>query len=154
MKKQNFKSTLTIEYNIDAIVYLPCYNSTNIRAVIIDKAVIVDDPWVLTDDINGIQEKPFSVLNILYFADIKKDKEAKRLFEKTFVVAQPKQEVCAMVYLENKERKVYYVAGDVEELQKKIEDLKENIRNLKHFSKFSELEKELKEEFKKINQDI
>lgn len=154
MKTQNFKSALTIDYNIDAIVYLPCYDSTNIRAVIIDKAVIVDDPWVLTDDIDGIPERPFSVSKILYFADIKKDKEAKYLFENTFVVAYPKQEVCAMVYLENKERKVYYVVGDAKELQKKIEELKENIRSLKPFPKFSELEKELKEEFKKINQGI
>ena len=154
MKIQNFKSTLTIEYNINAIVYLPCYESTNIRAVIVDKAVIVDDGWVLTDDIDGIQERPFSISNILYFADIKKDKEAKHLFENTFIVARPKQEVCAMVYLENKERKVYYVVGDAKELQKKIEELKENIRSLKHFSKLSELEKDLKEEFKKINKDI
>lgn len=148
MKTQNFRSTLKIEYNINAIVYLPCYDSIN------PSAAIVDDDWVLSNDINGIPEWPFSVSNILYFADIKKDKEAKRMFENTFVVAYPKQEVCSMVYLENKERKVYYIVGDAKELQKKIEELKENIRSLKPFSKFSELEKELKEEFKKINQDI
>lgn len=148
MKPQNFETFLDIKFDIDATVYLPCYNTVN------PSASVIGDEWVLDNDINGIPNLPFSISKILYFESVKKDKESKRSFDRAFTMAYPKQEVCAMIYFEDKVKKVYYIVGDADALQKKIESIKEKIRNLKPFSRFDELEKALKEEYKKIKQDI
>lgn len=137
------ESRLEISFDIDIIVTLPCYNVDG------QGGCVVDNEWVLNDDIRGVPNKTFKTSKILYFTDISKDKDSQHEFESAFVIAKPKQHVCKMVYWEDNEKKNYYIVGDASTLQKKIDDIEDVVKGMHSYGKFRQIEKEIREEYDK-----
>ena len=136
-------SRLEFKFDVDIVISLPCYDTERISAQ------VIDNEWVLDADIKGVPNFPFNISKILYFADISKDKESQRDFDKAFCIAKPKQHVCKMVYFENNQKNTYYIVGDAASLQTKVNDIEDTLKYMHIYDKFEKLQNEIKEEYDK-----